>query len=556
MYIGYIPVVFYLFILHIQVLGCSTKHCAICSNTEKCDACDIGYWLGEHKFCSACPHNCEQCTNATHCTKCKALFWDIRPNMACGSPCRETCTKFGCNDTTGHCYGCHPESYGPYCYQTCDLCLNKLCNSQKCTNGCIDGYYESTVEAFKCRKCFGHCTSCQSPTNCRQCEKGFYLFNYKNYTVCSQCRSECEECISYSECVCPPGKYGPTCSKDCNISNCKSCIEVDKKVQCSECFSGYILKNGNCIFCSQYCLSGCDSNQNCLGGCKDGWTGLRCTEQCISKCKRCDRIDERRCEICDGDFYTTACSVSCSSSCLTVSESVKCNINNGMCLNGCDNGYWGNKCDRLCYEGCESETCEQSNGLCEICNRMYYGQACQKKCSEHCIDNDASATICYKTNGTCLHGCKDGYGGDACEEELSESTYPSTAKNQVTGMTKQVVEKDQQSVIAVGAGTGGGFLVVIVLIVSIVCILKRKLKSNSNPNVREERTYVNTAITMQAVASTEIEGGIGNIGYDKTADETLQSVYERLDNGAIDDQHQYSGLEGHTDQHDTGYVNI
>ncbi|XP_053386082.1 uncharacterized protein LOC123537815 [Mercenaria mercenaria] len=193
------------------------------------------------------------------------------------------------------------------------------------------------------------------------------------------------------------------------------------------------------------------------------------------------------------------------------------------------------------------------------------GMLVRKKCSEHCVDNHVSSTICYKKNGTCVHGCKDGYGGDTCEDELSysttmsstESTYPSTSKNQITGITEQVQEKDQQSVmIAIGAGTGGGVLLLIILVAGIVCIMKRKLKSNSNPNAREERAYVNTAIEMQAVACTEIEGGIGNVGYNQTVDATSQSVYESLDNGTVDDQHQYSGLERHADQHDSGYVNI
>ncbi|XP_053397353.1 protein draper-like [Mercenaria mercenaria] len=358
--------------------------------------------------------------------------------MVCGSPCDETCTNSGCNNTTGYCFGCYPSYYGPFCDQSCELCTNKSCTGQRCKIGCINGYY-GNADGFECKGCSDHCSSCVSKTNCTKCEKGYYLFRYENndYSFCTPCNPTCVECISYSECVCESGKYGPACNKECNISNCKSCIDVDSVVKCTECINGYAFLNGYCILetnlCSQYCSNGCDSNQNCLYGCENGWTGQKCTERCAAQCGKCSQNDAKNCKICKGDFYTETCTHPCSLHCSAFPDSPRCNIDNGTCLNGCDKGYWGDKCDNRCYEGCNSGSCYQPNGFCDLCNRTHYGNSCQSKCSEHCVDNDASSTICYKTNGTCVGGCKDGYGGNTCEDEMAASTMVSSSTALIFG---------------------------------------------------------------------------------------------------------------------------
>ncbi|XP_053391045.1 multiple epidermal growth factor-like domains protein 10 [Mercenaria mercenaria] len=487
---GYFLFSVYLFIFQKQVLGSCPQNCAGCSNGDECDKCNPGYLLKEDNFCYNCPDNCEHCTNGSQCTKCKSAFWDIRPYMNCGSNCSRTCTLSGCNDTTGHCFGCHPGFYGVTCARSCDLCIDKSCNNHKCTTGCMDGYYEDAEFEFECKKCHNNCLSCVSKSNCTLCEMGYYIFSFTHSGInfCHACDPPCEECISSTECVCKSGKYGPTCSKSCNISNCKNCTDVGSVVKCTECISGYKSMNGSCIhgtnLCSQYCLNGCDINQNCLDGCQDGWTGKKCTEKCSYQCRKCDQNDANICKICDGDFYTATCTLPCSLHCSALPGSPKCNINNGICLNGCDNGYWGVNCDNRCYEGCNSDTCNQSDGFCDNCTRTHYGHACQNRCSEHCVDNDASSAVCYKLNGTCLYGCQDGYGGKTCEDELSVSTMvslskvpnvPTTAKTEITGITEQ-----QRYIIVIGAGAGGGLLVVLIVVVIVVCIVRRQRRKGSD----------------------------------------------------------------------------
>lgn len=43
------------------------------------------------------------------------------------------------------------------------------------------------------------------------------------------------------------------------------------------------------------------------------------------------------------------------------------------------------------------------------CENNTYGMDCSKKCSEGCVNGS-----CDVKDGTCLHGCLDGYNGNKC----------------------------------------------------------------------------------------------------------------------------------------------
>ncbi|XP_053389316.1 multiple epidermal growth factor-like domains protein 10 [Mercenaria mercenaria] len=319
--------------------------------------------------------------------------------------------------------------------------------------------------------------------------------------------------------------------------------------------------NGSCIpgtnLCSQYCSNGCDINQSCSGGCQDGWTGQKCTETCADQCRKCNQNGGKNCEICKGDYYTATCTLPCSLHCSALPGLSKCNINNGTCLNGCDKGYWDVKCDKKCYEGCTSGSCNLSDGFCDTCNRTHYGNSCQDRCSEQCVDNDASSAVCYKSNGTCVHGCKDRYRGKTCEDELTVSTIVSSSTEKIDGRYDESDEHDSfAKVYLLGMLTGVGVcLLSLVAFVAVRHIRQRRKQPNGSKIVREERPYVNTAVTMQAVSSTVTECNTKSVGSNQTSDETPRSVYDSLDGDKRDDRHLYSGLERQTDHHSTGYAN-
>ncbi|KAK3759982.1 hypothetical protein RRG08_006449 [Elysia crispata] len=61
--------------------------------------------------------------------------------------------------------------------------------------------------------------------------------------------------------------------------------------------------------------------------------------------------------------------------------------------------------------------------ICEItldCGRNTYGANCSKRCSPFC--GGANKT-CNSVNGSCVHGCVDGYQGGRCDKECANNTY-------------------------------------------------------------------------------------------------------------------------------------
>jgi hypothetical protein len=133
--------------------------------------------------------------------------------------------------------------------------------------------------------------------------------------------------------------------------------------------------------CSKECSTNCDSTGICQGECNDGWTGEKCSEQCIGKCLKCSKDNGNSCLQCVGNFYSTDCSLACSSSCIVISVKHTCDAD-GYCLNGCNQTFWGDTCEQPCPGGCKDLKCDRNNG-------------------------------------TCTDGCKDGLIGDKCTQTIT-----------------------------------------------------------------------------------------------------------------------------------------
>ncbi|XP_065934159.1 uncharacterized protein [Magallana gigas] len=182
---------------------------------------------------------------------------------------------------------------------------------------------------------------------------------------------------------CPLNYFGPTCSQSgpaqCNNSNCH--------IDTGECF-----------------------------GCKDGYRGPKCGEEC------------------ENNMYGAGCSEECGH-CVNGEQ---CNPVHGTCRNGCEAGYYKKRCKRVCpqelygrnclkncSEGCFSKTCDGKTGVCEggcsrgwklpLCNEecddSTYGSNCSYSCG-HCQDE----VPCDKKTGKCPSGCASGYEGIYCNK--------------------------------------------------------------------------------------------------------------------------------------------
>ncbi|CAG2194766.1 MEGF10_11 [Mytilus edulis] len=215
--------------------------------------------------------------------------------------------------------------------------------------------------------------------------------------------------------------------------------------------------------CPQNCHGPCDLDSgNCIFGCLNGWTGDKCKRECSngnfgtncsSFCEgclhhTCDPVDG----LCDnttichpgyvhGDYCDTACNnwyfgTNCTTECNCLAG--PCNKVDGICPFGgckegwhgescnqkCNEGYFGRNCDRSC-DGCISNNCDTTDGLCYIttgcepgylneeycnntCEDWYFGNNCTMECN--CLTGP-----CNRFTGTCPPGgCKTGWQGDSC----------------------------------------------------------------------------------------------------------------------------------------------
>lgn len=328
-----------------------------------CTSCQSSYYLF-HGNCLACTGNCATCDSYNKCTSCKLQNWGLTEN--CSYTCSTKCFNRECQEDNGYCIGCINGTYGPYCQQDCTVCQNSMCDLRTCTYGCKPGYYETPSTGTVCYNCPSDCKSCNNSNVCNVCNDGFYLYESTQLHV---------HCVQ-----CPKAQSCKTCMRQTNIV-------------CTTCNDGMKLDGANCkkmtsneSSCSSGCSAYCDRNGACLGSCKAGWTGEKCSDLCSSQCLRCDKNNASICEECNGDFYTATCNVQCSSSCAKMSGQPTCRLQDGYCLNGCGKAIWG--------------------------------PLCNKSCSEGCLDMELYQ-VCEKDNGTCKHGCIDGYDGDTCEKTMT-----------------------------------------------------------------------------------------------------------------------------------------
>jgi hypothetical protein len=118
-----------------------------------------------------------------------------------------------------------------------------------------------------------------------------------------------------------------------------------------------------------------------------------------------------------------------------------------MCDYGCNKGYWGKYCEKLCANNCLNNSCFKENGTCShgcvdgyhwymcicpkncICstlgncskcvNDTFHGPLCDQECSLSCINR-----TCHSLTGTCNKVCKQGYFGNKCDRICSSNCRP------------------------------------------------------------------------------------------------------------------------------------
>ncbi|XP_048246401.1 multiple epidermal growth factor-like domains protein 10 [Haliotis rufescens] len=333
------------------------------------------------------------------------------------TPCKDGQHCAVC-DETGDCSStCHPGYFNKRCTSTCNSgCRYKACELLKgsgiaaCIHGCNPGLQG---------------TSCSIP-----CE---------HQRQCTKCKGGCygDYCQIGSVCVsgCVDSYYGLDC-KNCS-EQCKSCNRSTG--MCNQCHSPYTgpICEMRCENCKGTCKAGCE------GGCNPGFHGHWCEKVCSENCRagldatfvlECDRNVSNTCILdcdkktghcihgCNPGFYGHWCEKVCSENCLPDPDGTsssacdrnvstnctpECDKTTGYCIHGCNTGWHGTNCSSRCNSKCANLSCNDSGACVDGCAPGYAGTDCT--CYENCFD-----LVCYSENGTCAKGCDKGYYGAFC----------------------------------------------------------------------------------------------------------------------------------------------
>ncbi|XP_059166930.1 uncharacterized protein LOC131949152 isoform X2 [Physella acuta] len=297
---------------------------------------------------------------------------------------------------------------------------------------------------------------------------------------------------AYGDSLCPPGKFGLECNKDCRCRNDEPCF-TDTGTCSSGCAAGYTgmgcltpcTRGTWDVDCSNTCsincldMTSCDSTTGtCVGGCVAGFKTPTCNDDC--------------------DFGTWGinCSMSCSSHC---GRDKSCDPINGTCINGCVEGYIGDMCEQECEQG-------------------RWGNNCLNNCSRYCID----PSHCDVTSGSCTGGCVAGY-KPTCEHETIKSGESDDSK--ATGIG-----------VGIGIGIGIGVVITSVIFVLATAILYhrgmlslcRRLSQKEDITEKEPRRNDRTEY---------------NSAYSDVEDTEASGVQRYQNNASVDDNlHAYDAI--------------
>ncbi|XP_062604031.1 multiple epidermal growth factor-like domains protein 6 [Saccostrea cucullata] len=413
-------------------LNCSICRQGLCDREN--GKCLYGCNDGRHgeKCEKECSNNCRVCNQADgSCLMCEPPLW----GEYCDTKCPTNCDY--CNITTGDCLECNPGFHGKKCTNDCNNCLDGFCEKDTgyCQGSCLDGWFGAKCD----KKCMKNCRRCAAEDKCMLCEKGL-----AGEQCDIKCPERCPTCVTdmFSgdiKCMECSGEFKIP-EKNCSCTSTK-CIQLKESsvggFTCGKCATGWYLREGTCCPCHR-CAGGnqfCDAGGICKKGCEPKYFPETegCDQYCdIPHCTWCESFygHGKICKGCDqGHFLKHDGCEPCSSYCK--GGSFRCDQKTGVCLDGCEKGGYGEKCDSLCPDKhCPLPVCDIQN--CDVCEKSTDSAAKCKKCktgyhtykgkcrpcSSNCLGD-----VCDEITGTCIKGCKPGWTKGWCNVKKSEKKF-------------------------------------------------------------------------------------------------------------------------------------
>ncbi|EAR89540.2 EGF-like domain protein (macronuclear) [Tetrahymena thermophila SB210] len=390
------------------------RQCILCKTQNCLDDCPEGqYRIPGQTQCLQCPYQCQACTSANFCTKCKFGYVLNNNDNLCycqiGTYDPKTKTCISCNSNqyfdinSSSCQPCDPSC--KTCQNTSTQCTS--CNTPKvfyqftCLDQCPPGYYSDPLKM--CQQCSSNCKTCNSTsTTCTSCYDTFQLQPDNSCACVNQVYDpSTNKCIS-----CAPNQVYDPINKICQNCNpsCSTCKDASNLNTCTSCPTGKVLYNGNCqdscpqsYFadankvcqpCNPICKNCQTSNTNCID-CNDGLqlSGTTCVckvgfySSNLNQCVVCNTnqvpdIPNQQCKNCDVNCNT--CQDSNNISICTSCKAPKA-LYQSYCYDPCPTGYYAD-----------------TNQVCQPCN-----PSCLK-----CLTNKDNCTDCPSTfqlsSGSCI----------------------------------------------------------------------------------------------------------------------------------------------------------
>lgn len=280
------PILLFIFILPKATFS-NCENCAKCDENEYCSECLPGFgfrYYSDNNYCSPCNEKCKHCRDYQYfdCTECyDGYYFEPQTGLDYGYcyQCKsELCAQCELKSGVYKCLQCKPGYYlddnndCQKCYDTCLTC--KGTGAAQCLT-CQDGFFDEssgTQELHECVSCAPLCRECHGAKieDCDVCEDGYYKTNNECRTCdinCLTCVNERTHCLS-----CHEGFYLEKETNKCQpcSEHCSKC-EGPNEDQCTDCFEGYVEKDGYCRDCPSETYYKCPK-------CKKTKDGIKCTQ--------------------------------------------------------------------------------------------------------------------------------------------------------------------------------------------------------------------------------------------------------------------------------------
>ncbi|ELP88790.1 protein serine/threonine kinase, putative [Entamoeba invadens IP1] len=314
---------------------CDDKKCLKCSNMGVLD-CDgkciafesSGCVSSPNTYCSGCQNhsiyisesngvcgeisNCKIATSNGKCVSCNDVYY-FTSNQTCvalSSNQTENCDII--NNDNGKCIRCASKHY-----LSDGTCLNCPNNCMSCFNATVCIECEGGLSVSSNGTCTTSTTqmeNCKKMINrlfmCAICDQKYFR-NDKGQ--CENCTDNCDECNQKNTCLkCKENTFLVTEGTQCfpyeTLTNC----ETKTQNGCSQCSTGYYVKNQLCVSCNST-KSNCDKC-NSVGvctSCSPNYILINSNRTIGSNVSQCTKVDNSKCATCTFWYAPSSDGTSC-----------------------------------------------------------------------------------------------------------------------------------------------------------------------------------------------------------------------------------------------------